>query len=432
MTNPGQQRGEVYRILSRVASAALAIALMLAPGMNAGQDAQAQTLTVLHRFKDDANGGFPLSGVVIDAKGSLYGTTIVGGNNSCYEGCGVVFKLDPAGKESVLHRFSGSDGEAPAANLLRDSAGNLYGVAGGGGKWCDVNCGTVFKVDKFGNATVLYAFTGGVDGGSPGGNLVKDTDGNFYGATFWGGDLSGCFTNGCGVLFKVDRFGSETVLYTFTGKADGANPNGGLVRDAEGNLYGTASGGGDPSCYQGCGTVFKLEPNGGFTVLHRFRAGAGGSGPTSGLVRDAKGNLYGTTAGGGNFNRCPAGCGTVFKLDASGKQTVLYRFKGGKDGVDPFPSLIRDAAGNLYGITSGGGDLKCSDGVGSGCGVVFRLDATGKQTVLHRFKGIDGDSPSASLARDASGNLYGTTFFGGDLSCGGFGIGCGVVFKLTP
>jgi uncharacterized repeat protein (TIGR03803 family) len=431
--NSGQLWRSVSRTLPRVARAALAFAITLVSAVDAVQAAHAQNLTVLYRFKDDAHGGFPLSGVVMDAKGNLYGTAIAGGNNSCDEGCGVAFKLDPAGKESVLHSFTGSDGEAPDANLLRDVEGNLYGVTeDGGSSGCGVGCGTVFKVDKLGKTTVLYEFTGGADGGTPSGNLIEDADGNLYGATFWGGNLSGCFTNGCGVLFKLDRFGSETALYTFSGKADGANPNGGLVRDAEGNFYGTAADGGDTSCYLGCGTAFKLDSNGGFTVLHSFTAGAGGSGPTAGLIRDVKGNLYGTTAGGGSFSTCPAGCGTVFKLDAAGRQTVLYRFKGGRDGVDPVPGLIRDAAGDLYGTTSGGGDLKCTDGVGSGCGVVFKLDAAGKETVLHRFKGMDGDSPAASLARDANGNLYGTTFFGGDLNCGPSRIGCGVVFKITP
>jgi uncharacterized repeat protein (TIGR03803 family) len=431
--NPGQRRRSLSRRFLGATGTALALAITLVLARDAVQAAHAQTITVLYKFKDDAHGGFPLSGVVMDAKGNLYGTAIAGGNNSCDEGCGVVFKLDPAGKESVLHSFAGSDGEAPDANLLRDGAGNLYGVTEDGGSGgCGVGCGTVFKVDKLGKTTVLYEFTGGADGGTPSGSLIEGADGNLYGTTAGGGDLSGCFTTGCGVVFKLDRFGRETVLYTFSGQADGANPSGDLVRDAEGNLYGTAAEGGDTSCYLGCGTAFKLNSTGEFTVLHSFTAGAGGSGPTAGLIRDVKGNLYGTTAGGGRFSTCPAGCGTVFKLDATGRQTVLYRFKGGRDGVDPVPSLIRDAKGNLYGTTSGGGDLKCSDGVGSGCGVVFKLDPAGKETVLHRFKGMDGDSPVASLAQDANGNLYGTTFFGGDLKCGPSGIGCGVVFKITP
>ena len=148
---------------------------------------------------------------------------------------------------------------------MLDGEGNLYGVTEDGGSGgCGVGCGTVFKVDKLGKTTVLYGFTGGADGGTPSGSLIEDADGNLYGATFWGGNLSGCLTNGCGVLFKLDRFGSETVLYTFSGKADGANPNGGLIRDARGNLYGTAAYGGDSSCYLGCGTVFKLNTNGQF------------------------------------------------------------------------------------------------------------------------------------------------------------------------
>jgi uncharacterized repeat protein (TIGR03803 family) len=433
--NPRQLWRSVSRRFLGATVAALALAITLVLAGDAVQAAHAQTVTVLYKFKDDAHGGFPESGVVMDAKGNLYGTAIAGGSNSCNEGCGVVFKLDPAGKESVLHSFSGSDGEAPDANLLLDGEGNLYGVTEDGGSGgCGVGCGTVFKVDKLGKTTVLYGFTGGADGGTPSGSLIEDADGNLYGATFWGGNLSGCLTNGCGVLFKLDRFGSETVLYTFSGKADGANPNGGLIRDARGNLYGTAAYGGDSSCYLGCGTVFKLNTNGQFTVLHSFSAGTDGVYPYAGLIRDTKSNLYGTTAAGGKTTKfCSAGCGTVFKVSKTGEETVLYSFEGGTDGVTPYAGLIFDPAGNLYGTTPWGGDLKCNNGIGFGCGVVFSIGPTGKETILYRFKGADGDGPyRGSLMRDAAGNLYGTTRFGGVLSCGGFGIGCGVVFKLTP
>ena len=448
MTNPVQHGGSVSRIRLRAASAALAFAIMLAPAVVAVQSAQAQavgqvprprplpsrnmTLTVLHRFKDKADGGYPTAGLVLDKAGNLFGTTSLGGRNSCSDGCGVVFKLGKTNKETVLHRFTGTDGQYPDANLLRDGTGNLYGITeAGGSDGCGVGCGTVIRVGKSGKTTVLYAFTGGADGGTPSGSLIEDADGSLYGATFWGGDLSGC---GCGVLFKLDRFGSETVLYTFAGKADGANPNGGLVWGAEGNLYGTAAYGGDSSCYPGCGTVFKLNTNGQVTVLHSFTAGADGVYPYAGLIRDMKGNLYGTTAGGGKPTKlCPTGCGTVFKVGKTGEETVLYSFKGGTDGVTPYAGLIRDAAGNLYGTTPWGGDPSCSDGLGGRCGVVFKVDSSGKETVLYRFKGADGDGPYlGSLVRDAAGNLYGTTSYGGNLSCGGTGLGCGVVFKLTP
>ena len=180
--------------------------------------------------------------------------------------------------------------------------------------------------------------------------------------------------------------------------------------------------------------MFKLNQNGQFSVLHSYSAGADGIYPYAGLIRDTKSNLYGTTAGGGQPSKlCPTGCGTVFKVDKTGKETVLYSFKGGMDGVTPYAGLILDRAGNLYGTTPWGGDPNCHDGIGGRCGVIFKVSPTGKETVLYRFKGTDGDGPYlGSLVRDAAGSLYGTTNFGGNLSCGGNGIGCGVVFKLTP
>jgi uncharacterized repeat protein (TIGR03803 family) len=399
------------------------------------QWAQAQTLTVLHRFEDKTGGGYPLAGLFLDKEGNLFGTAAGGGRNSCSEGCGVVFNLDKANKETVLHRFTGADGYSPDANLIEDASGNFYGVTEDGGfDNCGAGCGTVFRVDKSGKTTVLYEFTGGTDGGIPNGSLTQDAEGNLYGATFSGGDLSRCSPIGCGVLFKLDKTGKETVLYAFAGTTDGTNPNGGLVRDVAGNLYGTTAGGGISTCVAGCGTVFKVSRTGKETVLHRFKVGTDGVVPYAGLVRDTNGNLYGTTAGGGQTTElCSAGCGTVFKVSNTGKETVLYRFKAGTDGVTPYAGLVLDPEGNLYGTTPWGGDPRCNDGFGARCGVVFKVDPTGKETVLHRFTGADGDGPYlGSLIWDGEGNLYGTTRFGGDLSCGGNGIGCGVVFKLAP
>ncbi len=398
------------------------------------QWAQAQTLTVLHRFEDNAGGGYPSAGLLLDKEGNIFGTASAGGRNSCSGGCGVVFKLDQANKETVLHRFTGPDGYSPDANLIADASGNFYGVTEDGGSGgCQVGCGTVFRVDKSGSTTVLYKFTGGTDGGTPSGSLTQDPEGNLYGATAYGGDLSRCSTIGCGVLFRLDKTGKETVLYAFAGTTDGANPNGDLVRDAAGNLYGTTTGGGISTCFGGCGTVFKLDMTGKETVLHRFKVGADGVNPYAGLVRDTNGNLYGTTAGGGRTTKlCSAGCGTVFKVSNTGKETVLYSFKAGTDGVTPYAGLVLDPEGNLYGTTPWGGDPKCKDGIGARCGVVFKVDPTGKETVLHRFTGADGDGPYlGNLIRDGESNLYGTTSWGGDLSCGENGIGCGVVFKLA-
>jgi len=261
--------------------------------------------------------------------------------------------------------------------------------------------------------TLLYTFTGGADGRTPGGGVILDAAGNLYGTTSEGGNFA-C-SQGCGTLFKVDGAGNETVLYSFagTGAGDGEYPNAALVMDAQGNLYGTTDVGGA----FGYGTVFKLDTTGKETVLHSF-SGAGGDGafPFGGVVSDGQGNLYGTTEAGGTSN-----CGTVFKLDTTGKETVLYSFAGmGGDGRSPWAGVVRDGQGNLYGTTVGGGV--------SDLGTVFKVDTTGKETVLYSFSGPWGDGayPMAGLALDAKGNLYGTTHSGGR----GVDGGNGVVFKL--
>jgi uncharacterized repeat protein (TIGR03803 family) len=282
----------------------------------------------------------------------------------------------------VLFSFDSVDGAFPAAGLIRDSAGNLYGTtefANAGGT------GNVYKLDQAGNETVLFSFTGGADGGHPAGGLIRDSAGNLYGTTRDGGDLN-CFfpgtSGGCGVIFKLDPTGHETVLHAFTGGTNGAGPDAAVIRDSAGNLYGTAEFGGNLSCAagsgQGCGIVFKLDPKGKFTVSHGF-TGPDGVGPTAALVRDSAGNLYGTTGGGGAHLG-----GTVFTLDPSGKLSVLHSFSfSANDGVFPFAGVIRDAAGNLYGTTTAGG--------ASGFGSVYKLTPTGKQTVLHSFANRQGE-----------------------------------------
>jgi uncharacterized repeat protein (TIGR03803 family) len=196
-----------------------------------------------------------------------------------------------------------------------------------------------------------------------------------------------------------------TLLYSFfrNGNKDGASPVAGLVRDAAGNLYGTTyfGGGKTRECSSGCGTVFKLDATGTESVLYRFKGGTDGKFPLAGLVPDAAGHLYGTTREGGISNNCPAGCGTVFMLDTTGAETVLYRFMSlATDGQYPSAGLIRDAAGNLYGTTYWGGT--------SDSGTVFKLDTTGTETVLFSFTGTDGAHPVAGLIRDVAGNFYGT------------------------
>ena len=275
------------------------------------------------------------------------------------------------------------------------------------------------QLDSTGKETVLYSFTGKADGAFPYAVLTRDAAGNLYGTT-QNGDLARCGSGiGCGgVVFKLDTTGKETVLHRFTGKSgDGANPDAGVIRDAAGNLYGTTYYGGDLNCgfTGGCGTVFKLDTTGKETVLYTFTDAADGAQPFAGVIRDAAGNLYGTTQTGGT-----SGNGTVFKLNSAGKETVLYIFTGAADGAQPFAGVIRDAAGSLYGTTQHGGAF--------GLGTVFKLYPTGKETVLYSFSGgADGSTPAAALVRDAAGNLYGTTVLGGDPTCG-----CGTVFRIEP
>jgi uncharacterized repeat protein (TIGR03803 family) len=444
------------RLLLTISSfGALALGTVLLSTAIAARAQEAPNYMALYTFTG-ADGEFPQGNVIRDRTGNLYGTAFNGGDLSgCGgSGCGVVFKIDWSGKETVLYSFTGgADGAYPATGLVRDEAGNLYGTTHGGGdisvSACSFNpgCGVVFKVDPSGKETVLYAFTGGADGLGASSGLVRDEAGNLYGTTVMGGDLSGVCPGfpapGCGVVFKVDATGKETVLYTFTGGADGYAPYGDLLRDQAGSLYGAASNGGDVSgfCgnvvlnttgFLGCGTVFKLDQTGKFTVLHTFHGADGGPFPDGWLVRDNEGNLYGMSGNGGDLSGCSGlGCGVVFKVDRKGKETVLYSFTGGADGAETFAGVVRDEEGNLYGTTYFGGDFSGSLCTSTGCGVVFKLDTTGKESVLYAFTGgTDGANPNAGLFLGEKGNLYGTTSDGGDTSCSA-PYGCGVVFKIA-
>lgn len=321
-----------------------------------------------------------------------------------------------AQSEINLYDFGlGSDPHAPLAGIVRDSEGNIYGTTFDGGfmsKWrCTLGCGSVFKLSPDGTFTVLHTFKALHDGANPYGTLFLDERGNLYGTTIAGGD------DGNGTIFRISASGGEKVLYSFTGGADGSRPYAGVIYD-HGNLYGTTVYGGTA----GHGTVFELTSSGVELVLHSFAGGTGdGDGPISGLVRDSDGNLYGTTYFGG-----PGNFGTVFKVGATGDESVLYGFTGGSDGGNPAAGLLRGRQGELYGTTSGGG----SNPHCPGCGTVFRLDPSGAETVLHTFAGgSTGASPRGGLVRDVKGTLYGTTTNGGDLSA--CYLGCGTIFQLS-
>jgi uncharacterized repeat protein (TIGR03803 family) len=407
---------------------------------------QAQKFKVLHTFhggKKDGSG--PLGVLVLDSAGNLYGTTTGGGtgrgglcnnSNKGTSGCSTVFKMSPNGKLIWLYSFPnfGREGAGPMAGVLRDKDGNLYGTTtfGGDFKCYSLGCGVVFEVDATGNkGRVLHNFKGGADGENPESLLVGDDSGNVYGTTYDGGGTN------YGVVFKVDQAGKETILHTFGGPpdggGDGAFPYPGVIRDAAGNLYGVTDAGGD--C---CGVVYRIDITGKETLLYSFTGGSDGGGPFSVLAADAAGNLYGTTKVGGNSECGGYGCGVVFELSPQSKgywtEATLYTFCSQSDcadGQEPFDGpLVRDAAGNIYGTTYFGGTSHNCGGVG--CGVVFKLDPSGNETVLHSFtNGADGNGPWPGLAMDAAGNLYGVTTFGGDTSCDPPN-GCGVVFKITP
>ena len=266
---------------------------------------------------------------------------------------------------------------------------------------------------------VLHTFRGG-DGAAPVGQLVRDVAGNLYGTTTIGG--SDKCQGGCGTAFKMNKSGKMVWVHRFNG-ANGRQPLAGLLRDAAGNLFGTTVDGGDLNCIPpyGCGTAFTLDAAGGETVLHKFKSPPYGPyGPEALLVEDPAGNLYGTTYIGGKY-----GSGTVFKIDKAGTLTILYDFMGGSDGCSPDPGVILDPVGDLYGVASGGGAGGCD-----GYGVVFMVDTSGNETVLHTFEGEDGAGPDSALLFDSQGNLYGTTALGGSSAvCNG---GCGTVFELSP
>jgi len=358
----------------RLRSTAVLGLMVLAAGILAASSAQAQTFTVLYAFTGGADGAEPAqSGLIMDSAGNLYGATAAGGIFHNHTASGVVFKLDASGVETVLTTFSGvnGDGAGPLGTLVRDSSGSLYGTTMSGGY--QHSLGTVFKVLPTGGKITTHMFGKGgqLDGWQPIAGLVLDETGNLYGTTTAGG------STGYGVVYRLHIASrKETILHTFTGKrGDGIDGFGPLIRDASGNLYGTAFNGGayGGACGSfpiGCGIVFEMNPAGNEKVLYKFTGGTDGAYPEAGLVRDVAGNLYGTTTYGGGGaceNGSLRGCGTVFKLDKTGKETVLYRFTGGTDGANPFAGLVRDGVGNLYGTTYQGGNTGCQSQMG-GCG----------------------------------------------------------------
>jgi uncharacterized repeat protein (TIGR03803 family) len=304
--------------------------------------------TVLYSFQGEAqdDGDNPEASLITDTSGDLLGTTS-GGGVGRRGGNGTVFALGTDGQEKVLYRFLGgkADGLGPVAGLVADASGNMYGTTLGGG--VDRRNGTVFEVSPTGNETILYAFKGGTDGQEPLAGLVLDKSGNLFGTTFWGGGAE------CGTMFKIAPDGTETIVHAFGGGADGCNPEGTLSADAKGDLYGTTVNGGGSGCESnGCGTVFELSSKG-FKSYYAFKDGKDGATPHAGVVAD-KDSIYGTTFAGGGTGCNGYGCGVAFEIDGKG-ETVLHAFSEESDGAEPAGSLVLDRTGHLFGTTTEGG-----------------------------------------------------------------------------
>jgi uncharacterized repeat protein (TIGR03803 family) len=395
--------------------------------------------TVLYSF-GGADGAGALSGVLAEKTGAFYGTTVFGGS----AGLGLVFKLTPHGsgyRESVLYSFTGGVDGAKPSGLAAGKDGSFYGVTVIGGS---TNQGTVFRLkpDKSGySESVLYSFLGGLDGSQPVGTPVLGKDGSVYGVTQFGG------AGGWGLVFKLTPSGSgytKSTLYNFPGGAGGYLPQAGLTIDNHGVLYGTTYYGGDVSGCNGagCGLIFKLAPQGsGYTesVLYRFKGNGDGALPYAAVTVDGKtGAIYGTTEYGGSKG---LGLGTVFKLTPSGAgfhETVLHRFTGKGDGFVPGAPVLLRPNGVLYGVVALGGG-GCN---GIGCGAIVKLTPSGSDysfEVIYDFgrPAHGADPENSTLIMDASGALFGTTRSGGSkTNCadGGPGgvPGCGTVFKIVP
>jgi len=399
---------------------------------------------IVYAFRGGTDGSDPAGGLILGRNGVLYGTTFFGGGTGCLDnaGCGTVFALRPTHgdryAEQILYTFKGgADGSNPAASLLSDRSGALYGTTNyGGGASCDaggqtVGCGTAFRLSPTRSGafeeSVLYAFVGGMDGADPGAGLTEDAKGVLYGATQFGGSQTGfnC-SGGCGTVYALTPVASgyqERQLYAFTGTPDGSTPVAPLLLDAGGTLYGTTyAGGGD------YGTVFTLTPaaSGGFfeNIIHDFTLP--GWWPMGGLIA-GRGAFYGTTSD------AP---GTVYRLTLgpSGYNlTTLYAMGTQRDdGYLIESGVVADRQGALYATTLEGGIIQHRCSSNCGYGTVFEVapqkGGSYAEIVLHRFHPTravaDGQRPSAGVVLDDGGHIFGTTTGGG--------LGHGTVFEIVP
>ena len=324
----------------------------------------------------------------------------------------------------MLHTFSRfKTGAHPDASLV-DVDGTLYGTTYGGGEKCSRRfCGTAYRMTKNGKVDVLYRFEGGSDGAGPESALL-DVGGTLYGTTDEGG-RSGCGYNvSCGTVYSLSKSGAEKVLYRFAGGSDGAHPRSELT-NVNGTLYGTTEFGGADNCNRdvtsGCGTVYSIQTSGAEHVLYKFKNGSDGAYPVAGVI-DVNGTVYGTTSVGGDAKGCyKQGCGIVYSLSTGGSEKVLYRFTGAADGSGPAADLI-DVGGTFYGTTTGGGTRNK--------GTAFRMSRSGVETVLHNFgNGQDGTQPTGPLTY-VRGKLYGIASYGGSIGGVCHAGGCGMLYAL--
>lgn len=321
----------------------------------------------------------------------------------------LLFSL-PVGAEAastrILHSFNNIDGSVLDAGLTPDADGSFVGVTSQGASDGSLGNGFLFRIQQSGRFKILHEFAG-ADGSSPQGEVAINGKGAIFGATRFSGTADGgC---GCGLVYKRGPKGDFSVVYRFKGGADGGYPHSALLLDGSGALYGSAEGLSGITA----AVVFKIAPDGTETVLHTFTAATGDHPDSSGVVMDAAGALYGTTSRGGDF-----GDGVVYKISPKGKYTVLHHFAGGPgDGDGPSDGVTLAQDGSLYGTTKFGGS--------SGGGVVFKINAKGRYSVVHAFESSNGRFPIARPFLGSDGALYGTT------SQGGGSCDCGVAFKLT-
>jgi uncharacterized repeat protein (TIGR03803 family) len=458
-------------------------AILIGLALTLGGPANAAvTFTTIFKFSgtDGAGGLGPLFRT---GAGVLFGATTYGGitssacpvNSVSPGGCGTVFRLTPpapgktAWARATLYKFKGgADGKNPFNVQILNGSGALVGTTvNGGATSCEGGCGNVYKLtppaagQTAWTKTVLYPFNG-TDGSNPYGSLLLDPSGALFGTTYRGvpqpsGGYCFDFRIGCGSVFKLTPPAAgqtkwvRTLIYAFKGGADGALPiAAGLMRDSAGKLYGTTAAGGDtsacPYSFQiSCGVVYRLTPPVAgqtkwlATTLYAFKGGTDGDTPYTDdqLLRSANGVLYGATLNGG-----AVGFGTIFSLTppAAGQtkwtKRILYSFKGGADGAQPYAGLVSDASGALYGTAGSGGSSACT----SGCGLIFKLTppAAGHtawtKTLVHNFTGADGARPVSRLIPGGTGIFYGMTNAGGSNVCPATSVspgGCGTIFKLT-